>query len=475
MASKRGKYLFKNSLVLALGNFGPKFISFILVPVYTNVLSTTQYGIIDLIYTIGTVLIPFLTLNVSEAIMRFALDEDADQDAILSTGILGIFLSFVLGIVAIPCGFVLPSIKPYIRYLYMYMITLAICQVFLSNLRGRELLFKYSIGNIIYAFSIALLNIIFLVAMNKGVEGYFAAYILANIITAIYAFISGNAINSIKKFHINKSLSKTMLMYSVVLIPNSFMWWIMNSSDRIMVTAIVGAAANGIYAVAYKVPTLLSTISIVFNQAWSYSAIREQVSEDRVAYNNEVYRNLKAIVFIVASGLMMIMKVFLKYYVGNDYYVAWRYTPILIIGFVFMTLGSFVATSYTVYKDSVGFLVSGIIGAATNVFLNFCLIPLCGAMGAAIATSFSLFVVFVFRSWNTRKYLKLEVINREEFAGISLLILNAFTMFINSSIGQICLIIEFFIMILLYKRVVLDFAKNILKRIDRNNSKRKKQ
>ena len=56
---------------------------------------------------------------------------------------------------------------------------------------------------------------------------------------------------------------------SVVLIPNTFMWWIMNSSDRVMVTYMIGAAANGIYAVSYKLPTLVSTLTGIFNQASS--------------------------------------------------------------------------------------------------------------------------------------------------------------------------------------------------------------
>lgn len=467
MASQRGKYLLKNSIIFALGNFGTKFISFFLVPIYTNILTISQYGTVDLIYTVGTVLVPLLTLNIGEAIMRFALDKDADQNAIMSTGIVGLVLSLILGLVAIPCGAFFAEVKPYVWYLYFYTVSLAFSQMFLCNLRGRELLLRYSIGNIIQTLSIALSNILFLVVLHKGIEGYLTAYILSNLITAAYAFIAGHVWDSLTHFRIDKVLARQMILYSVVLIPNSFMWWIMNSSDRLMVTAMVGVAVNGIYAVAYKVPTLLSTLSSVFNQAWSYSAIREQSSEDKVAYNNAVYGNLMAIVSIGGSGLMMIMKVFLKFYVGADYYTAWMYTPVLIIGFVFMTLGAFVATSYTVHKDSLGFLISGTAGAIINVALNFCLIPLWGAMGAAIATCFSYFTVFVYRSWNTRKYLKLEVINIKYAIGIGLLVVSGFTMFIDSILGQILLIVEFVLMLIVHNRLVLDvlrFIPNLIKR-----------
>lgn len=451
----------KNSLIFALGNFGTKFISFFLVPIYTNILNTSQYGTVDLIYTIGTILVPLLTLNIGEAIMRFALDKDADHNAIMSAGIVGLILCLTLGLLAIPCGALFAKVKPYVWYLYLYTVSLALSQMFLCNLRGRELLLQYSIGNIIQALCIALFNIYFLVVLRKGTEGYLAAYILSNLITAAYAFVAGHVWDSLAHFRIDKGLVKQMIMYSVVLIPNSFMWWIMNSSDRLMVTAMVGIATNGIYAIAYKVPTLLSTLSSVFNQAWSYSAIREQLSEDNVSYNNTVYGNLMAIVSIGASGLIMIMKTFLRYYVGAVFFTAWMYTPVLIIGFVFMTLGAFVATSYTVHKDSLGFLISGTAGAIINVALNCCLIPIWGAMGAAVATCFSYFTVFVFRSWDTRKYLKLEVINAKYATGIGLLIASGFTIFIDSIIGQILLIAEFIAMLALYHKLAMDILKLI--------------
>lgn len=447
MESQRGKYLFKNSMIFALGNFGTRFISFFLVPIYTNILTTSQYGIIDMIYTVGMVIAPILILNLCEAVLRFPLDDGADYNAIMSTGLAGLLIGGSIGLLLVPCASLFALLKPYVWYLYFYVISFAFSQMMLCGLRGKELLLRYSIGNIIYSLSVATSNIVFLVILHKGIEGYLMAYILSNFVTAIYAFLAGDTLDVISHFRIDRSLTKQMIIYSTLLIPTTFTWWIMDSSDRIMVTTIAGGTENGIYAVAYKLPTLLSTLAAVFNQAWAYSAIREQKSEDRVAYNNKICSNVIAVLLIGASGLMMVMKLFLKIYVGSDYYVAWKYTPVLIIGLLFMNLGSFVATSYTVNKDSKGFLKSGVIGGITNIVLNFLLIPICGAMGAAIATCFSYFTVLVYRMWDTGKYLKLDIVNTKNTAGIVLLIITGFTMFIDSLLGQAILIIEFFIML----------------------------
>lgn len=450
MSTSRKKYLIKNTAIFALGSFGTKFISFFLVPLYTNILTTSEYGTVDMISTIGMVLVPLLTLNICEAVMRFSLDENADLNKIISVGICSLFLAIFAGGIIFPVTAKMKSLNEYAVYVYMYAVSLAFSQMFLCYLRGKELLLRYSIGNIIQTFCVALFNILFLVQFDKGIKGYLLAYIIANFVTAMYAMVAGNVFNAMKHFSIDSKLFVQMVKYAIVLVPNSFMWWIMNSSDRVMVTAMVGVAANGIYAVAYKIPTLLSSVTQVFNQAWSYSAIREEGSLDEEKYNNDIYNRLVAIVCICAAGLMMVMKVFLRYYVGAEYYIAWKYTPVLIIGFVFSTLGTFAATAYTVHKDSMGYLVSGTAGAIVNIILNFALIPQMGAMGAAFATAASYFIVFYYRIRDTKKYLKLYIWQKRHIFAGTILLVQAITMFINNPVGQLLLILEFCIMILIY-------------------------
>lgn len=462
---KRDKYLLKNTLVFAIGNFGTKFISFFLVPLYTNILSTSDYGTVDLVSTICTVAVPMLSLNIGDAIMRFALDKDANQEKILSTGMVILGITSILSLALIPFSLLMPAISSYGIYVYLYTVTLAYSQIFLSYLRGREQLLHYSIGNIIHTFAIAVSNIILLVFLHKGIKGYLLAYIISNIVAAAYAFITGKIYVIFKRFNFDIELTKKMAVYSIVLIPNSFMWWIMNSSDRIMVTSMVGVAANGIYAVAYKVPTLLSTVTNVFNNAWFYSAIRENESADKEEYSNAVYKNMVCTVTLAAGGLLMLMKPFLRFYVEKEYYLAWQYTPYLVIGFVFMTLGTFLATSYTVNKDSLGFLISGMVGALVNVILNFLLIPYFEAAGAAFATCISYFSVFLFRVFNTRKYIHLNVFRKKDITGIVICILMGFSMFLEDKIGQIVLIVEYLIILVLYREFWLSILMGMKKKL----------
>lgn len=449
---QRKKYLLKNTALFALGSFGTKMISFFLVPLYTNVLTTAEYGVVDLITTISTILAPVIILNISESIMRFALDHDANHNKILSTGVAVFGGAIVFGLVLIPLASNISMLKEYAGYLYFYTITLSGSQLFLFNLRGREQLLAFSVGNIIHTLAIAVFNIYFLLVAKQGIEGYFIAYILSNVITALYAFFAGRTWEQLKHFHLDAALSKQMIAYSIVLIPNSFMWWIINSSDRIMVTAMVGVAANGVYAISYKIPSLVQTITNIFNQAWSYSAIRENQSADRDAYCNRVFNGVVAISTISGVGLLAIIKVFLRFYVEENYYSAWKYTPYLMVGYVFLTLATFLSTYYTVNKDSKGFLFSSMCGATVNLILNAVLIPVIGVSGAALATCISYVAVYLFRIIDTKKYITIDFLRPKHIAAYSILLLAGATVFWDTGAGQAALIVELFALIWIFKQ-----------------------
>lgn len=451
VSESRGKYLFKNTFIFTIGSIATKFITFILVPIYTHILTTQEYGVVDLISTISMVLAPVLILNIGESVMRFSLDKDADHNQIMSSGLLVLIMAVIGGAIIIPVAQCFGNLGEYSSYLYFYTISSAGSQLLLCYLRGKEQLIQYTCGNIINTFSVAVLNILFLVVLRKGIKGYLLAYIIAGIITAAYAFFAGNVLNVIRNFKINKRLTTEMLKYSLVLVPNVFMWWIMNSADRIVITAVIGAAANGIFAIAYKIPSLMSTVAGIFNQAWSYSAIREEESEDKESYTNNVYKGFFMVISLSALGMLMILKPFMHVYVNATYYSAWRYAPYLIIGFVFQTLSSFLSTPYTVNKDSKGFLFSATFGAVVNIVLNFLLVFKWGLTGVAIATGVSYVAVFFYRAIDTKKYIKMDIFNKRYMLIMMILIIQAITVYSENIFSYILLVIFFLLGIILQR------------------------
>lgn len=466
-SESRGRYLAKNTAIFAIGNVASRLISFFLVPLYTNILTTAEYGVVDLVNTLCTVLAPILILNINEAVMRFALDKGANYKKIMSTGLTVFVGAILFGILVIPASSLFSEVAPYSTYIYFYTVTLAGSQLFLCYLRGKENIAFYSVGSVLQTMTIALFNILFLAVLHKGIKGYFLAYIISNIITILFAFIAGNVREVIRDYKFDIKLTKAMAAYSVVLIPNTFMWWIMNSSDRVMVTSIIGVAANGIYAVSYKLPSLVSTMTGIFNQAWSYSAIREDGAEDENEYNNMVFNRLISIVMLLSIALLTIVKPFLRLYVGMDYYSAWEYTPFLIIGSAYLTLATFMATSYTVHKDSFGYLFSATFGTVLNIVLNFLLIPIIHVYGAAFATCISYIAVFAFRLIHTKKYIKYNIKNKEFIGGSVFLILSSISLFLDNYFGVIIQSIILLLAVWLYAKTWIPIVRQIAKKIAR--------
>lgn len=453
---QRKTYLAKNTALFALNSIGTKLITFFLVPIYTKAFTTAEYGGVDLVSTIATILVPIITLNIGEAVMRFSLDENAQEEKIICIGVIFAVLSFLFGTSVFLILKIFPQIYVNAWIVFLYCVSQGLYQIASCNLRGQEKLMQYAIGNIISTFLAAILNILFLLVFNWGINGYFLAYIMAFSVASIYCTVAGDLFHILKRFNFDKKLMKDMVKYSIVLVPNSLMWWIMNSSDHIMVTAMIGIEANGIYAISYKMPSILSALSTVFNQAWTYSAIHEEKSEDRIAFNNIMYNKLVRFLLIVTVLLMCIMKPFMRIYVDTDYYEAWKYTPYLLVGNFFLTMATFLSTFYTVNKDSKGFLFSGTTGAIMNIIFNALLIPVMGIHGAALATCVSYFCVFLYRVRDTRRYMKVEVFRPQYLIGYIILIATACSMFISGWIGQIILLVEVALILLLNLRFVKE-------------------
>ena len=450
MSKGRNKYLFKNTVIFGIGNFATKFITFFLVPLYTYTLTTEEYGEADLVFAICSFLYPLITLNIAEAIFRFSMDKDENKDKIISNGVICFLGAVIVGAVISVPFFFMPEYCELVPLFYLYLITLSATQIILALLKGQEKLKLFTIGNIVNTVLIALCSVIFLLVMHTGIRGYFWAYIIGNVITTLFLVIFGKIFKGVK-FSLDKKYFLKMTKYSVVLIPTSFMWWIMNSSDKAMISSFISTSANGIYAVSYKIPSLLTVIATIFNQAWVFSAVSGKDEKDNAAYTNRVFSTLLGTLCLVTVVISAVVKPLTKLLVAEEFVDAWTYTPILLFGFVFMTLATFISASYNAHKDSKGFLFSGSAGAIANILLNLALMPFLGVYGAAIATTLSYIAVFIYRIFDTKKYLKIIVNKRHILTFVVAMGACATTYIPNNIIAYPLFAIETLLVLLLVK------------------------
>lgn len=403
--------LLNNSAIFALGSLGSKLIIILLVPLYTYYLSSQDYGIVDLISSTQALMMPFITLTVEQALLRYLIGSK-NKDDINSIFSSSIFICIItLLILLIICGFiVLFDLWNTKLVIYFYLLVFAsVFQVLFSTyLRAVGETKKFALSGIFQVTALLILNAFFLVYLNMGIDGYLISLIFSYIASAFYCLYCSRGV-TVSFSLVNKQVVNKIIHFSLPLIPNYSMWWLVNNSTRYIVLSFIGLSANGLFAVASKIPMCINVFVTVFQQAWQISAFEEFESKDRSRYYSLVFRSYYQFLFILASFLLVTNKGIFTYLVSSDYYLAWEMVPFLVYGVLYQTFSSFLGTIYTAnYKTKSVFLTS-VIGAAISIGANFIFIPLYGAAYAGVGASLGFFVMWYLRLRDTRKIIYTEL------------------------------------------------------------------
>lgn len=408
----RYKKLLNNSLVFAVGNFGSKFISLFMVPLYTFVLTTSEYGTIDLLTNSINLIIPFLTLSLDQSLLRFIMYKKKDQNdnRYLSSTIFVYLSLFLIGTLLLyPLFFIFSIFENYRIYFFIILFLNGLQTLLLQFCRGIGEIKVYALNGIMQTFVFASLNIFFLVVLRLQVTGYFLAMLLGILFSIVYLTYMNNIIPRLKLKYIEKKIIKEMLIYSIPLIPNSTMWWLVNNSTRYIILFFLGPAANGLFAVATKVPTIINTFTGIFTQAWQLSAFEEYDSEDRDKFYSDIFEYYYQILFIISSGIMVTVLFLTTNLISKNFFDSWKIIPALMLGTVFQTLAGFLGSIYTASMKTKGVFSSSLLGALLSIACNFVFIPLLGISGAGYGTALGFFGMMMFRLFKTREYVYTKI------------------------------------------------------------------
>lgn len=271
--------------------------------------------------------------------------------------------------------------------------------------RGIGKVFDVAVAGIISTVTTITLNILLLLVFPSGIKGYFIANCSAFAMTALYLFVRIKAWKYIKIKWKKSRIEKEMISYSSPLIFNQIAWWINNVSDRYIVTWFCGTAANGIFSVAYKIPSILQMFQTIFNQAWTLSAVKE-LDGKSIEFYQKIYKIYNFCLVALCSALIIANKVIAKILFAKDFYQAWQYAPFLLISVLFGSLSGLLGGIFTAAKDTKAIAKTTIIGAAVNTIINIVLVYFIGPMGAAIATMVSNILV-----WNIRLFTSKKIVN----------------------------------------------------------------
>lgn len=404
------KNLIKNTIIIAIGKLSTQVISFLLLPLYTHQLSTSEYGTYDFLVTLSVFLLPIITLLMEESMFRFLIDADkkADKKKIITQTILYTIIGSILFTII---AFIVVSVIHYELGILFIVFVLSNILIGLSNALSRGLgeIKLYSLSNFILGAFTIVLNIIFIVFIKAGVTGLLFANIISNTLTALYIFKKLHLGNFINRKSYDPSLLKEMISYSIPLVPNNLSWIIINLSDRIIVTSFLGADSNGIYSIANRFPNILYTCYGFFSTAWKESSARILKDGENIAkHYNSIYKDLKKFLFAIVICLIAIMPFAFPILISSSFNESYAYIPLLIISTYYCNISNFYGGIFTAFKNTKIMGNTTIFAAVLNIIINISLIQFIGIYAAVLSTFLSNIIIYFYRQKALKKYVKLR-------------------------------------------------------------------
>ena len=441
--------LMKNTFILTIGKIGTQFISFLLLPLYTALLTTSEYGIIDLFNTYISLLVPIFNWQFDQGMFRFLIDcrESKKKQAEVITTVL--ITNLIQTMIYLMIFFMA---RNFIHSEYKYFLAInVVMNVFVNSLlqlpRGLGNNFKYAMGSFISAASTIALNVFLIAGFNMGARGMFSATVLAQIITSIYLVCSSKVWRFLDIKCYKKEILKDISKYSLPLVPNQLCWWVIGASDRTIITYVLGVATNGVYSLANKFSSIYSMIFSIFNMSWTESVSVHINDEDREIFLTETINAMFALFSSFNFGIIAVIPLIFTYMVDKSYEEAYYQIPILMVAVLFQVIVGLFSVVYIALKKSKEITKTSVYAAIINLIINLIFIKYIGVYAASLSTLISFMVMAVYRYFHVKKYINInlrkEIILNTVLLGIVVVWLYYYNHFITNVVSMFIVIIYF--------------------------------
>lgn len=408
----REKTLIKNTAILTIGKICTQLITFLLLPLYTTILSTEEFGIVDLLTTLITLLQPIITFQIEQAVFRNlieARDDENEKKRIISAGVFSVLIQCIIYIL------IFWAISPLIHNEYKIFLSTNVVAFILASLfqqiaRGVGENIKFAIASFITAIVTIITNVIFLIPIKFGAYGMLLGYMIGQIACVIYLFISLKLIKYVSYKEFKWQILEKLWTYSIPLIPNAISWWIFIASDRVIVSTILGIGKNGILSAAHKFSSVYITLYNIFNMSWTEMISVHINDDDFKEFFNKMFNTMLKLFISIAIGIIACMPLAYSIMINEKFYEGYFQVPIMMIGSIFNVIVGLVSVVYVAKKNTKAIAKTSVISAIINIIVHLILIKFVGLYAATISTLIAYLVMSVYRLHDvSKKYFKVKI------------------------------------------------------------------
>lgn len=426
-SGSRGSKFIKDVGVYAIGNIGSKLITFLMVPLYTYfVHDTSDFGYYDVCLTLCFLLLPFVTLQLRDGAFRFLLDcDDTTKRQRIVTFVSRSMITTLALAMLVALVLSLTTQIHYLGYAVGLLIALSLQEVYSQVFRGLGNNRAFAVTGILSALGIGVFSILFVAILGWGIKGIFLANIVARLLALILVESHVRLIIRNTRWSLSsRQVGRDIIRYTLPLLPGSLCWWLTGSSDRLFIKYFLGLDVNGIYAVAIRFTSIISTLAIIFYQAWQETAILQYNSPDRDRFFSKMFNGYIFVLAGILIGYAFMLKVNYSWLVAQQYRDSLNYIYPMGLSAVIFALAAFFDMGYQCAKDTPRTLPSIVLAAVVNVTLNFALIKPLGVYGVITTQLVTYLVLFLYRWHDMRRYFVLSI-NRRSIIPVALMLLCA--------------------------------------------------
>ena len=350
----------------------------------------------------------------------------------------------------------------YMVWVILIIIATAFSNLFLQISRGLKKTANYAIGCFVCSASIVVLNVICIAFLKMGASGMLLATFSGNAICCLFLFFNLKIGSFVNFSSVDKKTIKKELKYSLPLIPNQLSIWILNSSDRIIVTLFLGTAANGILAVSHKFSAIFLTFFNIFLLAWHEIGTTHYFDKDRERFFSDILKKILSIFSTLCISIIVALPIFFNIFVNQTYKEAYYNIPIYLIASLLNVVIGTLGVIYVATKKTAEIAKTTFIAALINIVVNILLIKHIGLYAASISTFVGYLLTLAYRLIDTRNYIKIRLDIKQIFCISLIIVLSTFVYYLNNKVVSLVILPVFMIIAVLSNKETIRALLEII-------------
>lgn len=406
------KRMLRTTAIYFAGQMSTRFLSILLLPLYTKYIDTAAYGYFDIVQTYLNVAVPFFFFEVWSAVLRFTLEkeEQEEKSTIITNSFFVSFIGFFLFTLAfwIVTGVITLE---HSGLIYAYAISWMLQLMMMGVCRGLLDNFSYAISGAIGVIVVSGISLLGIFYFKWGIETLFISNIVSYLLQSLFLAFRVRINRYIIPKYFNKNILKDLFRFCIPLSINTIFYWLLSSINRVIIVQYLGYSANGIYSVANKLGNIITAFVAIFMLSWQeivFCLKYDETNEIQQIYDAE-FRNIKVLLGLAVLCLLPITNFFFNIIIGEGYFEAFNLIPLLYFMVFLTSVNSFIEVVFSAVHETKKMLYVKVVGGITNVAIIFLLIHTVGLFASPIAMICSQGVSMFLNCYLLREHVRIKL------------------------------------------------------------------